>query len=231
MLLKESELIGALFHNGFYYMLYHILGNFNDIRQLRKCNLRFNMPEFRNMTRCIRVFRSEARSECVNLSECHSGNLSLELSRNGKPCGFAEKVVCIILLGTLVLVGIAYGCYLEHLSGTFTVTARDKRSVYVYITSVLEVPVNCRSKNRTHAEYRVKSICTQTKVRHGTEIVKGMTLLLKRVVKRTIPQQNNIRYIDFNSAVFRNSRHNCTGNLKSRSEFHKISKRISLRKG
>ena len=77
MLIEELKLLGAFFKHGFNYVLYKRLGNFYNIGQLCKGNLGLNVPELGHMARGVALFGAEGRTESVNFTERHCGNLAL----------------------------------------------------------------------------------------------------------------------------------------------------------
>ena len=142
----------------------HALCQQHIILQISKCHLRLNHPELSCMSGSIGILCTESRSEGVNILKCTCEGLSVQLSTYSQIGRFVKEVFAKINLAILGLRNIIqiHSSYLEHLSGTLTVTSGDQRSVHIYKTSLLEELVDCISNQRTHTEHCLESVCSGT---------------------------------------------------------------------
>ena len=168
-LFKESKLVGALFKNVLEDKFNHCFGNLDNVVKLGKSDFGFNMPELGNVTLSVALFGTERRTEGVNLTHCHCGNLALKLTGNGKTRLPAEEIVGIVFFLALVLVGIADCCYLEYLACTLAVGSGEQGSVDINIVVLLEKAVDSRSGNRANPENSVECVRSYTKMGNCSE--------------------------------------------------------------
>ena len=92
------------------------------------------------MSRCVRIFRTECRTECVDAAECLGICLAVQLPAHGQAGLFPEEILCIVHGPVLIFRDIFHikGSHAEHLSRSLTVAPRDQRSVHIHKSSLLE---------------------------------------------------------------------------------------------
>ena len=141
------------------------------------------------MTGRIGIFRTECRTKGINIFKCLCISFAIELSAYGQIGLFAKEIPAVINAAIFVfrhIIQIQRG-NLEHFSGTFTVTSGDQWCMNIYKFTLLEKFVNCIGNQRTHTEYRLKCICSRTQMTDRTQVLKRMSLLLKRIISAGSP--------------------------------------------
>ena len=147
---------------------------------------------FANLDR-LRAERDKLQLRLMELQE--KVNTAEEKVREAE----ASQILAEINSAVLILWKIIHveRCDLEHLIRTFTVSSCDQRSMYIKISSVLEVCVNCHCCNASDAEYSAKEVCTRAKMSHSTKIFSCMALWLNRIVLRTVAEKFNCCCLNF----------------------------------
>ena len=89
------------------------------------------------------------RDKNVDFAERHRGDFAFKLSGDRQACGLAEEVVRVVFCFSFIFPGILVfvGGDGEHLTGAFTVRARDYRGVDIDIVSFLEIVVDGLSED------------------------------------------------------------------------------------
>ena len=189
---KESYLIGALFKYGTDNVLYHILGYLDNVFQFCESYLGLNVPELSKVLGSVGVLCSERGSEGVYLAHCGSSHFALKLTGNGKSCSSAEEISCIVIVLGLVLVGVTYGCYAEHLACALTVRTCYQRSVDVNEVSFLIILMYSLCQYGTYPHNCVEGVCSAAEVGHCTQEFQCVTLLLERIILGAVTKQSDI---------------------------------------
>src|SRR5699024_7028602 len=106
----------------------------------RKRTFRLNHPEFRRMPCCVGILRPESGTESVNIAECLSISLAVQLAADRQICLFSEEILAEIHFAFFIQRRILWiqSRHPEHFSRAFTVASRNKRSVYIDKASLLE---------------------------------------------------------------------------------------------
>ena len=131
------------------------------------------------------VFRTEGRSECVDVSECQSVSFALQLAGYGQAGFLAEEVLGIVDISFFVswrIVHVQSG-YTEHFACTFAVTSGDDWSVNIYEVLILEELVDCVCYQGTYSEYSGEHVGSRSQMCDFTQEFHGVTLRLQRVVR------------------------------------------------
>ena len=160
---------------------------------------RFNHPELSQMTRCIWIFRTECRSECINCSQSSSSQFTFQLSGNRQTGLFAKEIIIINNRSVFIFLQIieVHGSNLEHLSGTFTVWCCNQRSVEIEETSFMEELMNRNSHVMTDTEHCTKRIRTRTQVGNLTQELHWMSFFLQWISIVTSTQYFNLTCLNF----------------------------------
>ncbi len=174
-----------------------LFGYFYYVGKLCKSHLWFNLPKLCCVTSCVTVLCSESRSKRINLSHCHCCNFAFELAGNSKSRLLTEKVLLIILgcgLGGIVPI---VCCHTKYLACAFTIAACYNGRMNVYVIVFLKISVYSRTEFTSHPKHSVKCVCAHSQMRNRSQILHSMTLLLKRIIGRAIPEQHNIGGVNF----------------------------------
>ncbi len=145
------------------------------------------------MARSIGVFCTECRTKRINSSQCRSSKFTFQLSGNRQTGLLTKEVVIINDRTGFILLQIieVLRCYLEHLSGTFTVRSRDDRCMEIDETFLMEKSMDSYRHVMTNAEHCTKSIRTGTQVSNLTQKLQCMAFLLQRICIITSSQNFN----------------------------------------
>ena len=92
-LVKEFKLCAAVLHQVTDNILQHILCKLHIVLEVGKRYLGLHHPKLSGMARSIRLFRTEGRSEGIDVRIRHSIGLGAELTGNGEVCRLTEKVL------------------------------------------------------------------------------------------------------------------------------------------
>ena len=184
-LIEEGHLIRRILHNIADNVLQHCLGKLHVVLKICKADFRLNHPELSGMARRVGVLCTECRSERIHIAECKGIGLNVQLSGNRQIGGLSEEILGIIDGTVFILRNVVQiqRRDLEHLSCTFCITSRDFRCMYINEISLLEELMNRICGKRADPHHRLKGIGAHTKMRHCTQIFKGMTLLLQRIIR------------------------------------------------
>ena len=92
----------------------------------------------------------------------------------------SEEVLAVINCAVLSLRNVIKieSRYLEHLTGTLTVTTGDQRGMHIDKSPLHEEGVDRISDQGSDTEHCLESIGTCSQMRDGTQILKGVTLFL-----------------------------------------------------
>ena len=89
---EKSHFIGTFFKHVFYNVFDHIASEIHIVLQIRKRDFRLNHPKFGSVAVGITLFRSESRSESIDVTKRKRKTLCVKLTADGQTGGFAEKV-------------------------------------------------------------------------------------------------------------------------------------------
>ena len=114
------------------------------------------------MTGGVGILGTESRSESIYVLECKSISLYIQLSAYGQVYRLTEEVLGVIHFAVLGLRHIVHvqSRYLEHLTGTLTVTAGDQRGVHIDKASLHEEGMDRISDQGSDTEHCLESIGT-----------------------------------------------------------------------
>ena len=114
------------------------------------------------MTGGVGILRTEGGTESIYVLECKSIGLYIQLSAYGKVYRFAKEILCVIYFSVLGLRHIVHvqSRYLEHLTGTLTVTAGDQRGMHIDKASLHEEGMDRISDQGSDTEHCLESIGT-----------------------------------------------------------------------
>ncbi|MPM35673.1 hypothetical protein SDC9_82266 [bioreactor metagenome] len=151
------------------------------------------------MAGSVGVFSAEGGSESIDLAEGQSEALGLKLTRDRQVCLLAEKVFGSVdgavrkSWRTLDIEGREP----EHLAGALTVGTRDDGGVHIDKSLALIEVVQGLCGDRTKTEHCRVGVCAHTQVGNFTQELKGMLLLLKRIIGGRFPFHRNLFGHDF----------------------------------
>ena len=74
-------------------ILHHALCQFHIILKISKSDFRLDHPELSRMAGCVGILSTECWSECVNVAECHSKCLAIQLTADSQVRWFAEEIL------------------------------------------------------------------------------------------------------------------------------------------
>ena len=94
--IAECKILRTGLHDIFDHGFHHRLGQFHDVLEAGKRDLRLNHPELGRMALRVGFFRAERRAERINLAERHRHALRFQLAGDGQAGRLAEKVLRII---------------------------------------------------------------------------------------------------------------------------------------
>ena len=123
------------------------------------------------MTWSVGVLRTESWTECIDVSECHCAELTLELSAHCEACLLAEEILCVVDTALLVAWEILHieSGHAEHLSGSLAVRGSDKRCMHIYKALFVEELVDGICHLAPHPINGSESVCPRTKVSNSSE--------------------------------------------------------------
>ena len=167
--IEEVHLLRSIFQYITDHILQHFLCHCHIIIQICKCHFRLDHPELCGMARCVGVFGAESRSESIDIAECLRKSLSVQLSAYCQVGRFFKEVLGKIYFSVFCLRNVVqvHGGYLEHLSGSFTVTSCDQRCVYIDKASLLEKLMDGKCNHGAHPEHCLKGVGAWTQMRNG----------------------------------------------------------------
>ena len=157
---EEFHFLGGVFHNIIDYIFEHVFRNFHVVVEIGESHLGLDHPKFRGVARRIGILGAERRTEGIDVAERHCICLAVQLTADGKVCGFSEEVLCEVN-GTVVVFRYIVEiecCYAEHLSCAFTVASGNDRGVYIHEITLLKEFVNRICRKRTDTEHSLKQI-------------------------------------------------------------------------
>ena len=217
---EKFKLLLAVFKNVVNDIFDHIPCKLHIVVQIRKRDFRLNHPKFRRMARRVGVFRTESRSERVDLAIRKCIRFSLQLTGNRQIRTFAEEVLGIIDFAVLGLgnIGKVKRGHAEHFARALAIGSGDKRRVNIDKIAVVEERVNGIRHLASDAEHRRKQIGSRTKIRLLAQIFHRMALLLERIIGCGRAFDGNFIRLDFKRLlVFRRENH-CSGHDKRRAD-------------
>ena len=100
-----------------------IFSQIHVVDDIIESNFRLNHPELCQVTRSIRIFSTESRTEGINSAQCRGSQLTFQLTGNSQTCLFAKEIIIINNRAVFILLQVIeiLGSNLEHLTGSFTV--------------------------------------------------------------------------------------------------------------
>ena len=145
-------------------ILDHGFCHFHVPSQIREGHFRFNHPEFGSMPCRVGVFRTEGRSEGIDIPECQCKGLCFQLSADGQVSLLAEEVLAVIDGSVFCPRQIfqRQGGNAEHFPCTFTVAACNDRSMHINEVLFLEELVDGIGHQGTNPEYRREGIASRS---------------------------------------------------------------------
>ena len=187
-LVKESHLVGAVFQHAADDGFDEILRNADDVVDIRKADLRLNLPEFCGMAGGVGMLGAEGGTECVDASQPHGSHLTLQLGRDGQSRLATEEV-----LGEILLLGFGIGCprlcgHAEHLTRPLAVRSGNDGGMNVAVAVAVEVLMHRLCQLIAHGEHCLKRACTHAQVRDGAQILQRVALFLQREVRRAFAE-------------------------------------------
>jgi hypothetical protein len=187
--IEHRDVFGIVFQNRRYHILQKRFRNEGIVVQIRKCHFRLDHPEFCQMTRRIRVFRSKCGTKRINVPQRHRVNFTLELPAHGQIRPPAKKVLRIISLSFRRFREFfeVQRRDLEHFTRAFAIEARENRRVNVEKSTRSKEIVHRHRQRVTYTSDRAKRIRTRTQMRNRAQKVETVTLLLQREIIRGKP--------------------------------------------
>ena len=166
-----------------YTILDELFRQLHIVQDIIESHFRLDHPELGQVARRIGVFRTESRTECINLSQSRSRQFTFQLSGNGQARLFTEEIVIINDRSVFILLQIieVHGRHLEHLTRTFTVGSCDQRCMEIEEPSVMEKFMNGISHVMTNTEHRSECIRTWTEMSDLTQELHRMAFFLQRI--------------------------------------------------
>ena len=181
---EEFHFFGGVVQNILNDIFQHFLCDFHVIVQIGKCHFGFNHPEFRRMSGCVGIFRTEGRPEGINIAERHCKGFRGKLTGYGKVGFLAEEILGIIYL--------AIGCTrqviqiqcsdTEHFACTLTVGACDDRCVGINKALALEKFMDCHCNQAAHTEGCGEQVCSGTQICDFTQKFYGVAFFLQGII-------------------------------------------------
>ena len=181
---EEIHLLRTVIKHVSDYILKHTLCKHHIVLKVCKAYLGLNHPELGSMSCCVGILCSEGRTKGIYILEGKGKGLNIKLSRYGKVCRMTIEILAVVYLSVLCKRKIVHikSCYLEHLSGTLTVTTCDDGCMYIYEIPLLEELMNGICSHTSHPEYGLEGVGSGTKVGNCTEVFEAVTFLLKRII-------------------------------------------------
>ena len=166
-------------------MFYKCFSKCDVIIEICKGDLRLDHPELTCMSRGIGIFCTEGRSKGIHITETKTEGLHIELSTYGEIGRFSKKL-CIHIWGTIR----KEFCFTDmlrserkHFSSSFCIRTGNDWCMHIGKSSSCKKFMYRLCYDRTDSERSHEGICTRTKMRNLTEILKGMSFLLDRIGK------------------------------------------------
>ena len=161
-----------------------VLFQIHQLVLLDKRHLWLNHPELCQVARSVAVLSTESRTEGIDLTQCHSSQLTLQLTRYGQTSLFAEEIVTIVDLTLLVLLEVVevFGSHLEHLSCTLAVTSGDDWGVEIEESVLMEVLVDSHCHVVANTEHSAEGVGTWAEVCDGAQILHAQAFLLQWIL-------------------------------------------------
>ena len=184
-LVEELHLLGRILEHVVDDVLDHRLRDLHVAFEIAERHLGLDHPELGCVTRREGILRAERRSERVDVVECQRKDLAFELSADGQVGHLAEEILAVVDLAvfrTRRIVEVERGD-LEHLAGTFRVTARDQRGMHIDKPAVLEEAVDRMRDKRTHTEHSAERVAAGTQMRDLTQELHAVVLVLQRIIR------------------------------------------------
>ena len=183
-LIQELQVVFTVIQCPLHTVLDKVLFKIHQLVFLDKCYLWFDHPKLCQVAWSIAVLCTEGRTKGIDLTECHSCQLALQLTRHGKTGLLAEEVVGVVDLALIVFFEVVevFGCHLEHLSCTFTVRSGNDWSMEIEETVLVEVVMDCHCHIVTNAEYSTKGVGTRAQVRDCTQVLHAESFLLQWIL-------------------------------------------------
>ena len=190
----------------------HGLSQFHIVFQIRESAFRLDHPEFRSMTGRVGIFRTEGRTEGVDVAESLGKGFAVQLAAHRKIGRFPEEILREVHLSLFIDRNIRkiHRSHLEHLSGSFTVTACDQRRMHIHKSSLLEEFMDRISAERTDPEGRLERVCSGTKMGDRPEEFQRMTLFLKGIIRCGCSFYLDTLRLDLKGLFCIRRRHQCT---------------------
>ena len=182
-IVQEFDIIHTVVQSPLYTILDELFRQLHIVQDIIESHFRLDHPELGQVARRIGVFRTESRTECINLSQSRSRQFTFQLSGNGQARLFTEEIVIINDRSVFILLQIieVHGRHLEHLTRTFTVGSCDQRCMEIEEPSVMEKFMNGISHVMTNTEYRTECIRTWTEMSDLTQELHRMAFFLQRI--------------------------------------------------
>ena len=181
---EELHLFRCIFQNIIYNKLKHVFRKVHIILKIRKGYFGFYHPKFCRMSCSIGIFRSECRSECIYISECHCIRFGIKLTAYRKICTFSEEIFAVVHLAVFHR-GICRvnRCNSEHFACALAVTSGYDRSVSIDKASFVEKLMYGICRKASYSENRRKGIRSGSEVSNSPQKFKRVSFLLKRIVR------------------------------------------------
>ena len=154
------------------------------------------------MTRCVTVLCTERRTKGVDGTQGCSAELTLKLARHGEVRLLAEEILIILYLAALCYTVKVERGDLEHLACTLSITGRDQRCVEIVEAMLMEILVDGDGHIMTDTEDGTESVGAQTHVRVLAHVLKGLALLLHRIIGRAETVDLNLLSLNLNGLTF-----------------------------
>ncbi len=131
------------------------------------------------MSTGVGVFRTEGRTEGVDIRECGSEQFSLQLATDGQAGAVAKEILRPVDLTVFEWrILRVEGRHPEHLSCALTIIRRNNRGMNMNKVALLKELMNGKGECTAHPKHSTEAVGTGPQVRNAAQKFKAVAFLL-----------------------------------------------------